>query len=44
MGIVSKQEQGWSLENGYYTEFIEGISIIAQFLSAIKSNKVRKAC
>lgn len=36
MGIVSKQEPGWSLENGYCREFIEGISIIAQFLSAIK--------
>ena len=37
MGIVSKLEPGWGLENGYCTEFIEGISIIAQFLSAIES-------
>lgn len=41
MGIVSKQEPGWSLENGYCTEFIERISIIAQFLSAIKSKLVK---
>ena len=36
MGIASKQEPGWSLENGFCTEFIEEISIIGQFSSAVR--------